>query len=138
MRKNGVIKIGKIDVSALVVPPEKHEYETARYFAKLGLEITFIQPSFMKGCNTPDFTMQDKDWETKSPITYSKSSFEHNLRKATNQSPNIIFDLRRLSKSDEQKYTIELSKWGKYQKINILLIITTKNELLTIKGKFDI
>lgn len=138
MRKGEVKKSGKIDISALVVPPEKHEYETARYFARLGLDITFIKPSFIKGHNSPDFMMQDKDWETKSPITYSKSSFEHNLRKATNQSSNIIFDLRRLDERNEQKYIAELTKWGKYQKVNILLIITTGNELLTIKGKFDI
>ena len=37
-------KTGKIDISALYYPPEKHEYETARYFAKLGFDIIFIKP----------------------------------------------------------------------------------------------
>jgi len=30
------IKKGKIDISELNVPPEKHEYETAKYFADRG------------------------------------------------------------------------------------------------------
>ena len=35
-------KIGKIDISELNVPPEKHEYETAKYFAKRGYDVEFI------------------------------------------------------------------------------------------------
>lgn len=33
-------------------------------------------------------------WETKSPIKYSKRSFEDNFEKAIKQSENVIFDLR--------------------------------------------
>ena len=35
---------GKIDISALNTPPEKNELETAKYFAALGKDITFIRP----------------------------------------------------------------------------------------------
>jgi len=36
---------GKIDISALNTPPEKNELETAKYFAALGKDVTFIRPS---------------------------------------------------------------------------------------------
>ena len=133
-----VKKLGKIDISALIVPPEKHEYETARFFAMKGMDISFIKPSHLLGHNSPDFNMCSKDWETKSPITYTKSSFEYNLKKAAHQSPNIIFDLRRLNKVDEKKYIKELRKWCNYSKINTLIVIKKSNDILTIKGKFDI
>ena len=35
------IKKGKIDISALNVPPEKHEYGTAKYFADRGFDVVF-------------------------------------------------------------------------------------------------
>ena len=34
-------KKDKIDISELNVPPEKHEYETARYFVNRGLDVIF-------------------------------------------------------------------------------------------------
>lgn len=136
MNKNK--ELGKIDISALIVPPEKHEYETARFFAMRGIDITFIKPSYLPGHNTPDFSMRSKDWEAKSPITYAKYSFERNLRKAAHQSPNIIFDLRRLNRVDEEKYIKELRKWCNYGRINTLIVIRSNNTVLTIKGKFDI
>ena len=36
---------GKIDISALNTPSEKNELETAKYFAALGKDVTFIRPS---------------------------------------------------------------------------------------------
>jgi len=44
-----VLKRGIVDISNLLIPPEKHELATANYFADLGNNITFICPS-----NVPD------------------------------------------------------------------------------------
>ena len=77
-------KIGKIDISKLIFPPERHEYETAKFFTKLGYDAIFIRPSSIKGTKNPDFLMKNKKWETKSPIVFSKSSFEYNFSKAQN------------------------------------------------------
>ena len=100
--KNG--KKGRIDISALNVPPEKHEFETAKYFADRGFDVVFIGPHYIIGAKNPDFEIAGKIWETKSPTKYSKSSFEDNFKKAVKQSEHIIFDLRRLSEKDEVKY----------------------------------
>ena len=130
-------KIGKIDISELNVPPEKHEYETAKYFAKRGYDVEFLKPSDVKGFSSPDFKMCGKIWEIKSPTSGSNTSFEHNFRKAAKQSENIIFDLRRLSSRVEEKYIGKLAKAGLSSKIKILLVIARDGRLLTIKGKFD-
>ncbi len=129
---------GKIDISELNVPPEKHEYETARYFADRGFNITFIKPGDIKGQNSPDFEMAKRIWETKSPIKFSNSSFEDNYKKAVRQSEYVIFDLRRLKIRDEKKYLARLNRKEKSRKVRILLVITRDGRLLTIKGLFDI
>lgn len=130
------IKIGKIDISELNTPPEKHEYDTAKYFAKRGYNVNFIKPSDIKGFNSPDFKMCGKIWEAKSPTSSSNASFEHNFRKAAKQSENIIFDLRRLNYRVEEKYIGKLMKASVSSRVKILLIITLDGRLLTAKGKF--
>lgn len=127
---------GKIDYSKLRTLPEQYEIETALYFASRGLNIEFIKPSSIEGNKSPDFIMLDRSWEIKSPITYGKSSFEYNLKKAMKQSENIIYDLRRLKKSDELKYIGELQKRAKTQRIKTLIIIRSDCEILTLKGIF--
>ena len=90
--------IGKINTTELNVPPEKHEYETAKYFAKRGYNIKFIGPHYIEGMKNPDFEMCSKIWEAKSPIGNSLQTFVDNYKKAKKQSENIIFDLRRYFK----------------------------------------
>ena len=132
-------KIGKIDISALNVPPEKHEYETAKYFANRGFDVVFISPHYINGYHNPDFAMAGKVWETKSPSGESRRTFEDNFRKATKQSEHIIMDLRRLNPKHE-KWCIEKLKReaGISSKVKTLLAITHDGRLLTVKGKFDI
>ena len=130
-------KTGKIDISALNVPPEKHEYDTAKYFAKRGLDIKFITPHYLKGFHNPDFEMGGRIWETKSPIGKSKRTYEDNFRKAIKQSENIIFDLRRLNKSSEKTCLEVLTKHLTAPTVKRLLVIKGDGRLLTLKGKFD-
>ena len=130
--------VGKINISALNTPPEKHEYEAARYFAKRGKNVIFLRPSDIKKHHTPDFMMDGKMWELKSPIVYGRNSFEDNLRRAVRQSEHIIYDLRYLNMNDEQRYIRELNKWKAKKRIKTLLVIKKNGQLLTAKGVFDI
>lgn len=131
-------KMGKIDISELNVPPEKHEYETARFFADRGLDVKFLKPSNIEGTNSPDFAMAGKVWETKSPIGSSMRVYEDNFKKALKQSENIIFDLRRLKVADEEKCLKRLLKMVDLPKLKTLLIISRDGRLLTLKGDFAI
>lgn len=129
-------KIGKIDISELNVPPEKHEYETAKYFAKRGYDLKFIGPHYIEGFKNPDFKMCGKVWETKSPIGNSLLTFIDNYKKAKKQSDHIIFDLRRLSLKSERICLKMLKGKVKSPNVKTLLVITRDGQLLTIKGKF--
>lgn len=94
--KENYAKKGKIDISMLRSLPEKHEYETARYFADRGHDVEFIPPSNSPKVHTPDFAMDGVAWEVKCPKGKSKRTIENNFRNAAKQSKNIIFDLRRI------------------------------------------
>ena len=87
---------GRLDTSKRRVLPEKHEYETARYFADRGYDIEFIPPSNSPNMHTPDFMMDGVAWEVKCPQGKGKRTIENNFRSATKQSRNIIIDLRRI------------------------------------------
>lgn len=129
-------KIGRVDYSALNKRPEQHELDTADYFARLGFDVVFLKNSNIKGSHSPDFLMAGRIWETKSPITYSDSSFEDNFKKAEKQSKHIVFDLRRLNEKNENKYINELIKRSKSNKIKTLLVIKRDTALLTLRGIF--
>ena len=129
-------KKGIVDYSALKRKPEPHEEYTAEYFARRGYDVTFLKTSNIKGSHSPDFLLIGRIWETKSPITYSDSSFEDNFKKAEKQSGNVIFDLRRLNKKNESRYLKNLIKRSTSNKIKTLLVINREEKLLTIKGTF--
>ena len=86
---------GSIDISQLRVPPEKHELETARFFAERGYDIVFISPSNVPEVHRPDILMAGVEWEIKSPIGKGRNTIIRNIKQATKQSQNIIIDLRR-------------------------------------------
>ena len=130
-------KIGKIDISALNVPPEKHEYETAKYFANRGLDVVFLRPSDIKGTHSPDFKMGGRVWETKSPTGNSRRTFEDNFRRASKQSEHIVIDLRRIKIAHESWCIKRLQEKSSTPSIRTLIAITHDGRLLTIKGRFD-
>lgn len=130
-------KKGHIDISELNTPPEKHEYDTAKYFAERGYDVIFIKPSNIKGTNTPDFIIDGKMWETKSPIGSSERTYDDIFKKAVKQSANIIFDLRRLTLMNEAKCLNFLKRKQRSLKVKNILVITRDGRLLTIKGIFD-
>ena len=122
---------GSIDISQLNTPPEKHEFETAKYFADRGKKIVFIKPSAVPGVHTPDILMDGQEWEIKSPDGSSKRTIETNFRKAIKQSRYIIFDLRRI-KLPEKNCIAQLEKeFNSRPYLKKLYIIKKNGELIT-------
>ena len=95
-------KIGTIDISRLKTPPEKSEFETAKYLAEKGKNIVFIRPSSIPNQHRPDILMDGLEWEIKCPKGKSRRTIENNKRKAIMQSHNIIFDLRHIKLSEDK------------------------------------
>ena len=113
--------------------PEKHELETANFFAGLGKNVEFLAPSYAKGVYSPDVQMDGQRWEIKSPCGNSKRTIENNYRNAQKQSSHIIFDLRRIKLGEQaaiakikREFTLRNSK------IKRILIITKEKKLLDL------
>ena len=96
------VRIGNIDISQLDAPPEKHEFDTAKFFANRGKDIVFLKPSRIPNVHTPDILMDGVEWEMKAPVGSSKRTIEVNFRKAVKQSKYIIFDLRAINVPEKQ------------------------------------
>ncbi len=129
--------LGKIDISALNVPPEKSEFETAKYFAALGKDIIFLKPSSIPNTHTPDFKMDGVEWETKCPVGNGKRTIEENFRKAVKQSKYLIFDLRKIKIPEKQAITQLEREFSARPYLKRLLIIRKNGELLTYPPKKD-
>jgi hypothetical protein len=122
---------GYIDISKLSTPPEKAEFETAKYFSELGKDIDFIRPNATPYQHSPDIKMEGVEWEIKCPEGNSKRTIENNLRKALKQSHNVIFDLRHI-KYPEEKCIAKLEKEFRINsQLKRLYVIKKNGELLS-------
>ena len=126
---------GTIDISKLKIPPEKHELETARFFAEQGHDVVFIPPSNSPNMHFPDIEMDGVAWEIKCPKGRSSRTIENNFRKANKQSENIIIDLRRIQLPEAKSISQIRREFYLRPRIKRLLIILRNNELMALKRK---
>jgi hypothetical protein len=129
------MKKGHIDISNLNTPPEQAEFETAKYLAASGKDVTFIRPSSTPNQHTPDIMMDGIEWEIKCPEGNSKRTIENNMRKAITQSNSVIFDLRHMKLSEKQCIAQPEQQFNKRSQLKRLLIIKKNGELLTYPKK---
>lgn len=122
-------KTGTIDISQLVTPPEKHEFETAKYFSAMGKDIVFLKPSSNPKTHTPDIKMDGVEWEMKCPLGDSKRTIEANFRRAVKQSRYIIFDLRRVKLSEKECLSQLEKEFNARKYLKRLYIIRKNGEL---------
>ena len=73
-----------------------HEYETARSLAMAGMTVEFIRRSEEYRTTSADVIIDGAAWEIKAPKAINPKAIERNLRKASHQAANIIFDSRRM------------------------------------------
>lgn len=121
------MKKGRIIPNGILL--EKHELMTVLYFTERGKDVELVPPRNGPGSRTPDFIMDGKAWEMKSPQGKSKNTIEHLLKKAKKQSENIIIDLER-SKLDEETAVKEIKRRFNQTKSCKRLKIITKNRAL--------
>lgn len=126
---------GKIDISALNIPPERHEFETAKYFSKLGKNVVFLKPSNIPHMHTPDIRMDGVEWEMKCPKGNSHRTIEENFRKAIQQSKYIIFDLRLIKVPEKQCITQLEKEFFSRPYLERLYIICKDGTLLSYPNK---
>ena len=126
---------GRIDISKLKVPPEKHELETARFFADKGYNVEFIPPNNTPKMHTADIVIDAVIWEIKSPKGKSKRTMENNFRSANKQSENIIFDLRRVKLAEDKCIKQIEKEFNLRPRVRRLMVIKRSGELLRYSKK---
>ncbi|MBQ6437782.1 hypothetical protein IJJ12_00175 [bacterium] len=72
------------------------EAKTIRLLLSRGHSVELIPISRIKGVKTPDILLDGIPWEIKNPHVSTTDSLRHLMWKASKQSHNVIFDLRRL------------------------------------------
>jgi hypothetical protein len=95
--------------------------------------VLFLKPNRQKGAKTPDIQIDnDEKWEIKSVTKNGKYTLDHAERAGLRQSENLIFDLRKMKRTQAEKSVRHLNKEFKMiKKWRKLLIITKEEKVLT-------
>lgn len=112
---------------------ETHEYSCALLLTRFGITIEAIKPINMPGTSNPDFLINNKIWEAKSPAGTSERSIKNNFHKAGHQAEKIIMDLRRTKLSLDKALTIAVKEFNLSKRINQMLLITKDEKVLEYK-----
>ena len=73
-------------------------------------QVVFLRPNRTKGAKTPDITIDGLPWEIKSIEKLGKYTLDHAERAGLRQADNLIFDLRQLKISLQEKTIREIQK----------------------------
>jgi len=127
-------KIGKI----IILPKADiwpHEMLTAKALANSGRIIEFRVNENIEFVKSPDILIDNDIWEMKSPRSTKLVSIERNLKKASRQSRNIVFDSQRMGKLPDKSIERELIKQFRLTKnIDKLLFVNRKRETIDISA----
>ncbi len=106
---------------------EQHELETINFLIGHNEKIEIIVPSYTPQNTNPDIFMRGTIWEMKSPTVDSGASISRLFYRALTQSTSVIFDLRRLKKTDQKAYSQLIKLSTRSRRLQQILIIR-KNE----------
>lgn len=110
--------------------PWPHEMRVAEILAMAGHYIEFLEESSL---HTADILLDGMEYEIKSPESFNSNTFEHKLKDAVKQSPNLIIDSSRIKKVQDRKICNFLVNQVKRQKqIKKMLFITKQGKIIDI------
>ena len=110
-----------------------HEMDTARALARDGRDVEFIDRGG-RGDGCADVRMGGLTWEMKSPRSSQMKRVQKTLRSAVAQSPNIIFDSRRMKGLPDRAIERELRKWAaELKSLDRLVFVGRGGTVLDIK-----
>ena len=104
-----------------------HELDTARALVKSGHRIEFLAPIDGEKIKSADILMDGIIWEMKAPTTKQVHRLERILRRALEQSHNVIIDSARMSTLPDGTIERELRRCALYNKALRKLILVKKN-----------
>lgn len=109
--------------------------ETAVALSRAGYNIEFIRRSEEERVTSADIIMDGIVWEMKSPKASNLKTIEKNLRKATKQARNVIFDSRRMKGIPDHAIERELRTCanGRVANLDRLLFVNRNSHIIDIK-----
>ena len=112
--------------------PNKEEILTASFLISQDkkIKIRFLAASQAKGTRTPDIEMDSKKWEIKCPRGKGSNTIKRAFQVASNQSSNIIFDLRHSKMPDRVNIPKLEKEFRDIRKVKNLLIVAKSKKLL--------
>lgn len=114
--------------------PWPHEMRVAEILAMAGHYIEFLEESSL---HTADIRLDGIEYEIKSPESFNANTFEHKLKDATKQSPNLIIDSSRIKKVRDDKIRSFLVNQVKKQKqIKKMIFVTKQGRIIDIFALF--
>ena len=113
--------------------PWPHEMRVAEILALAGHKVEFLNERI--GLRTADIKLDGVEYEIKSPESFNANTFEHRLKDATKQSPNIIIDTSRIKKVRDLKVRAFLiSQVRKQKQIKHLIMVTKRGQIIDISS----
>lgn len=120
---------GKVVIPA-GVRPWPHELRVANILALAGHGVEFLPTSMIK---TADILLDGVEFEIKSPLTNNPKKIIRNIKRALQQSPNVIIDSSRISGMRDDVLRRLLINRAKDQKtLKRLLFITKRGQIIDI------
>ncbi len=111
---------------------EEHEYKTVKFLLEQGYDIELIPPSRIKNLRMPDLMLMGLPWEMKAPLGDSKHTIKNIVQNASQQSANIIIDLRRCKTDDNTAINKILHYFELSKRLRRIIIISKSGEMLDI------
>lgn len=126
-------RVGQIVLNGVEL--EEHEYETVLFLASKGKDIELILRSRTPHLKNPDFYMDGLIWEAKSPVINGRRALERLFYRASTQSSNLVFDLRRLKGKDEAAVRTIEACFSKTRRVRNMYIIMKNGDFKKYKKK---
>lgn len=110
--------------------PWPHELRVASILALDGHDVKFLPESSIR---TADILVDGRRFEIKSPERFNSNTFEHTIKDALKQAPNIIIDSSRIKRvSDKKILNYLVGRVRNYRQIKRLLFVTKKGRIIDI------
>lgn len=128
MSKRGVFTSNGVHVKVT-------ELRAVEFFLANGYDVELVVPSYTPGNQNPDFLINGRAWELKTPISTNRRTIERRVKKAGHQSENVIVDLRFTKIPDGQCMRILENYLSRSSRIRRMVAIDKNGRLLTVKKK---
>ncbi|MCR5420154.1 MAG: hypothetical protein K6E98_04025 [Lachnospiraceae bacterium] len=112
---------------------QEHEYKSVKFFLDQGIDVELIPRSKVHNLRMPDISMNGVVWEVKAPIGDGKNNAQNTMKKAKDQSRNIIIDLQRCKMNDDRAVKEFEREFLKLKHLKRLKIIKKMAKRLTLK-----